>query len=99
MATADDNAPFADLLDRFRWLALPACASLMLLAATNHVCQDVAVVPFLWVVPLASICFRLSSLSTTRDGMSAGFGPRGGDWRCRRGGERLRPSCPTTSLA
>ena len=39
--------------DRFCWLALPACASLMLLAATNHVCQDVAVVPFLWVVPLA----------------------------------------------
>jgi hypothetical protein len=40
-------------LDRFRWMALPACASLMLLAATNHVCQNVAVVPFLWVVPLA----------------------------------------------
>ncbi len=40
-------------LDRLRWLALPACASLMLLATTNHVCQDVAVVPFLWVVPLA----------------------------------------------
>jgi hypothetical protein len=40
-------------LDRFRWVALPACASLVLLATTNHVCQDVAVVPFLWVVPLA----------------------------------------------
>ena len=38
--------------DRLCWLALPACASLMLLAATNHICQDVAVVPFLWVVPL-----------------------------------------------
>jgi SAM-dependent methyltransferase len=35
------------------WLALPAFASLTLLATTNHVCQDVAVVPFLWVVPLA----------------------------------------------
>ncbi|MEN6450245.1 MAG: fused MFS/spermidine synthase [Thermoguttaceae bacterium] len=39
--------------DRFRWLALPALGSLMLLATTNHVCQDVAVVPFLWVIPLA----------------------------------------------
>ncbi|MCE5269220.1 MAG: fused MFS/spermidine synthase [Planctomycetaceae bacterium] len=39
--------------DRFRWVALPALGSLMLLAATNHVCQDVAVVPFLWVLPLA----------------------------------------------
>ncbi len=39
--------------DRLRWLALPALASLMLLAATNHICQDVAVVPFLWVMPLS----------------------------------------------
>ena len=35
------------------WLALPAFASLLLLATTNHVCQDVAVVPFLWIVPLS----------------------------------------------
>lgn len=35
------------------WMALPAFASLLLLATTNHVCQDVAVVPFLWVVPLS----------------------------------------------
>ena len=41
---------------RFRmlaWLLLPAFASMSLLAATNHVCQDVAVIPFLWVAPLS----------------------------------------------
>lgn len=38
---------------RILWLALPACASVLLLATTNKVCQDVAVIPFLWVVPLA----------------------------------------------
>jgi len=38
---------------RILWVALPACASLMLLATTNYVCQDVAVMPFLWVVPLS----------------------------------------------
>src|SRR5262245_48594535 len=38
---------------RLLWLALPAFASLMLLATTNHVCQDVAVIPFLWVMPLS----------------------------------------------
>ncbi len=38
---------------RVLWLLLPAWASLVLLATTNHVCQDVAVVPFLWVVPLS----------------------------------------------
>jgi hypothetical protein len=35
------------------WLLLPACASLLLLATTNKLCQDVTVIPLLWVVPLA----------------------------------------------
>jgi hypothetical protein len=35
------------------WIALPAFASLAFLATTNFVCQDVAVVPFLWVAPLS----------------------------------------------
>jgi spermidine synthase len=35
------------------WLLLPACASTLLLATTNKMCQDVAVIPFLWVLPLA----------------------------------------------
>jgi hypothetical protein len=38
---------------RLLWLTLPAGASLMLLATTNQACQNVAVVPLLWVVPLA----------------------------------------------
>ncbi|MGV3658669.1 MAG: spermidine synthase [Prosthecobacter sp.] len=49
---------------RFLWVLLPALASCVLLSATNHVCQDVAVIPFLWVVPLSLylltfiICFE-----------------------------------------
>lgn len=49
---------------RLLWVLLPALASVLLLAATNHVCQDVAVVPFMWVVPLSLylltfiICFE-----------------------------------------
>jgi len=35
------------------WFLLPACASIMLLATTNLLCQEVAVVPFLWVLPLS----------------------------------------------
>lgn len=35
------------------WLLLPACGSVLLLSTTNKMCQDVAVVPFLWVLPLA----------------------------------------------
>ncbi|HVM50999.1 MAG TPA: fused MFS/spermidine synthase [Candidatus Acidoferrum sp.] len=40
-------------LNHLLWLLLPACASVLLLATTNKLCQDVAVVPFLWVLPLA----------------------------------------------
>jgi hypothetical protein len=35
------------------WLALSAMGSVMLLAVTNHITQNIASVPFLWVVPLA----------------------------------------------
>jgi hypothetical protein len=35
------------------WLLLPAFGSMSLLAATNQICQDVAVVPFLWILPLS----------------------------------------------
>jgi SAM-dependent methyltransferase len=35
------------------WLALPACASALLLAVTNHMSQNVAAVPLLWVLPLS----------------------------------------------
>ncbi len=38
---------------RILWLLLPACASLILLATTNHVCENVPVSPILWVVPLS----------------------------------------------
>ncbi len=35
------------------WLLLPALASIVLLTVTNHVCQDIAVIPFLWILPLS----------------------------------------------
>ena len=41
------------LIHRMLWIALPAFASVVLLATTNHVSIDVTPMPFLWVVPLA----------------------------------------------
>ena len=35
------------------WLVLPACGSALLTAVSNAICQDVAPVPFLWLLPLA----------------------------------------------
>jgi hypothetical protein len=37
---------------RMIWLALAACASAMLLGTTNQICQEIAVIPLLWVLPL-----------------------------------------------
>ncbi|MSQ21099.1 MAG: hypothetical protein EXR39_16510 [Betaproteobacteria bacterium] len=48
------------------WIALPACASILLLAITSHLSQNVAPMPFLWVLPLALylltfiLCFESS---------------------------------------
>ena len=49
---------------RLLWMLLAACASLMLLATTSQLTQDVASIPFLWILPLALyllsfvICFN-----------------------------------------
>jgi len=39
--------------DVFLWIAFSACGSMLLLSLTSQMCQDVAVVPFLWVAPLS----------------------------------------------
>jgi hypothetical protein len=39
--------------DYLMWLALPALGSWLLLAITNHITQNVAAIPFLWVLPLS----------------------------------------------
>lgn len=38
---------------RWHWLAFSACGSMLLLTVTNHLTQDVAPVPLLWVLPLS----------------------------------------------
>jgi spermidine synthase len=35
------------------WLALAACGSALLLSITNHITQNIAAVPLLWIIPLA----------------------------------------------
>ncbi len=52
-AISGDAAPAPLLRERALWLALAACGSALLLGATNHLTQDVAAIPFLWVLPLS----------------------------------------------
>lgn len=55
-ARLDSSAPSPEepvtLTHRILWLALPAAASMLLLASTNKMCLDVASFPFLWILPL-----------------------------------------------
>jgi SAM-dependent methyltransferase len=50
------------------WLALAGCASILLLATTSFLTQDVAAIPFLWILPLSLyllsfiICFEAPGL-------------------------------------
>ncbi|HEV2445598.1 MAG TPA: hypothetical protein VGS58_06740, partial [Candidatus Sulfopaludibacter sp.] len=57
-AQAGESAPAADgpppeWTIRGFWLCLAASASILLLAVTNHLTQDVAAIPFLWILPLS----------------------------------------------
>jgi hypothetical protein len=51
-ATTPSAAP-PTWADQTLWLLLAALGTVMLLTVTTHVTQDVASVPFLWIVPLA----------------------------------------------
>ncbi len=50
---AADTSPRPPLARYALWLALAACASVLLLAGTNQMTQEIAVIPFLWVLPLS----------------------------------------------
>ncbi|HRQ90707.1 MAG TPA: hypothetical protein PLA50_18080, partial [Bacteroidia bacterium] len=50
-AAADDPPP--PRWDVLFWITFSACGSMLLLSLTSQMCQDVAVVPFLWVLPLS----------------------------------------------
>ncbi|MBI5443052.1 MAG: fused MFS/spermidine synthase [Deltaproteobacteria bacterium] len=39
--------------ERVRWFGLAALGSFLLLAVTNHLCLNIASIPFLWILPLS----------------------------------------------
>ena len=50
---SDSTSPRPPLSLMSLWIALSATASLFLLSVTNQISQEVAVIPFLWILPLA----------------------------------------------
>ena len=49
----DGRVPIPTGSTRMLWVAFATIASVMLLATTNQLCQQIAPVPFLWVLPLS----------------------------------------------
>lgn len=49
--TAPSAAP-PSLRDRALWMLLAACGSVLLCSVTNHISQNIAAIPLLWIIPL-----------------------------------------------
>ncbi|MCU0245397.1 MAG: fused MFS/spermidine synthase [Bryobacter sp.] len=52
-AAATEDAAAPGWSEKLLWIALAAFPSMLFLAMTNHLCQNVAAVPFLWILPLS----------------------------------------------
>lgn len=57
-ADGRSGAPAIGMRVQCLWIALAACGSILLCAVTNHISQNVATIPLLWVLPL--IAYLLS---------------------------------------
>jgi SAM-dependent methyltransferase len=61
---AATSGPGSRTGNRLLWFGLSASASVLLLAVTNHLTQDIAAIPFLWIAPLSAyllsfiLCFE-----------------------------------------
>jgi len=53
LEVTSQSAPAPSVREQFIWLLLAAMGSVLLLAVTTHITQNVASIPFLWVLPLA----------------------------------------------
>ncbi|HUJ50122.1 MAG TPA: fused MFS/spermidine synthase [Bryobacteraceae bacterium] len=81
--TADESSAAPPWQVYLLWIILPGCASALLLAITNHLTQNVAPIPLLWVIPLGIyllsfiLCFereRLYSRTVFLPLLAAGLG-------------------------
>jgi spermidine synthase len=65
-ATTTAESGSAPLTTRVLWVALAACASLLLAAMTTHISQNVAALPLVWVVPLVAYLLSFVVAFATR---------------------------------
>ena len=65
-ATPTAESAGVPLTTRVLWVALAACASLLLAATTTHISQNVAALPLVWIVPLVAYLLSFVVAFSTR---------------------------------
>ena len=58
---------------RVLWVALAACASLLLAATTTHISQNVVALPLVWILPLVAYLLSFVVAFATRTWPPAGW--------------------------
>ena len=64
--TAPAASAAVPVATRVLWVALAACASLLLAATTNHISQNVVALPLVWIVPLVAYLLSFVFAFSTR---------------------------------
>jgi hypothetical protein len=72
-APAPEEIAAATMRQKLLWLSLSACGSMLLLAITNKLLEDVAPVPLLWVLPLALYLLTFALAFSRRNFYSRGL--------------------------
>ncbi|MFT5287265.1 MAG: hypothetical protein ACI8TQ_003447 [Planctomycetota bacterium] len=57
---------------RLMWLLIPACASILMLAISSRITQDIAPVPLLWVLPIGLYLLAFALAFSDRPGLGRG---------------------------
>ena len=80
VATITDSATGADNLtaapsrgDKLTWIALSGLGSVLLLAISNHLTQNISSIPLMWVVPLALYLLTFILCFDARDAASSWY--------------------------
>jgi hypothetical protein len=60
------ESPAVPLATRMLWVALAACASLLLAATTTHISQNIAALPLVWILPLVAYLLSFVVAFATR---------------------------------
>ena len=72
-ADTTENVPVPTRRKKITWIALSGLGSVLLLAITNHLTQNISSIPLMWVVPLALYLLTFILCFDVKDGNSGWY--------------------------